>query len=534
MHCAAWRSRQTLCCPATSPGFSPFAQALQLAAGRAWARHSSSNARPPTKPPVKAGLSKRATRQSFTRHDTVATLSPPPSSRTQSAHVQKPLVFNGYPSPARFVLPNRPDDRGVRVSGVEPFLSPERLSDHDFVFDDRDSPWGDDRVDVDAPVASMAVSVDPLEASHLPQATTRKILYDNLQLIWSQRSRPALTQMIYYHLMHHSCRSTRSYNFLLSLALRYNAFALAELLFRDMKKDRLEENSDTKTLRIRWLVATGYQDQAWREMLGAAQDDVVRIDHWIELFCPPKRMDNPLPITPITPTQFLALFRARSRLIRSSAPVRLIIAVLKAALHIGRRAFAFNTAMAYLSALPEHLDAPDAMRYMDVVHLFVMHGSLRSGVSKFYEYRQILLSFLALHPALEPNPRTLCFLFSHLRRCRNSGTIALQTLNMFKLRWGPQVESRDVRRLVVDLTVKEMKHLKIAERLAHDAYLPRSLKHPTQKPPASRSDRSLYPRRGTKNVKWVQSQTRLARALHRREQTRLSLRVKRTRPSQTV
>ncbi len=468
---------------------------------------------------------------SFTRHDTSAILSPPSSSRTQPAHVQKPLVFKGYLSPTRFVLPDRPDDGGVRVSGVAPFLSPERLSDHDFIFDDRDSPWSVEGVDVDAPVASMAVSVDPPEASHLPQATTRKILYDNLQLLWNQHSRPALTQMIYYHLMHHSCRSTRSYNFLISLALRHNAFASVELLFRDMKADGLDENPNTKTLRIRWLVATGYQDQAWREMLGAAQDGVVRSDHWIELFRPPRRMDNPLPVSPITPTQFLALFKARSRFIRSSASVRLITAILKAALHIGRRALAIKIARAYLSALPKHLDASAKIRFMDVVHLFVIYGSVRSGVVKFYEYRRILLSFLVLHPALEPNPRTLFLLFSHLGRCRNSGTIALQTLNMFILRWGPQVENRDVRRIVVDLAVKEMKHLKIAERLANNAYLPRGPKHPTQKPPASRTDRSLYPRRGTKNVKWRRSQTRLARALYQRKQTRLALRAKRTRPS---
>ncbi|KAK7059037.1 hypothetical protein VNI00_001661 [Paramarasmius palmivorus] len=317
----------------------------------------------------------------------------------------------------------------------------------------------------DHPNAPATASTHPshfLHPSTHPIPETRKALCRNLQV--SLSAGVPLPRMIDYHDRYPDLRSTHSFNLLISLALRRSSFGTVQWLLRSMDAAHIPHNILTQKMTVRWLVSTGYWDRAWKLVTTAKSSDSqsqAAAILWMEFF-------NGL----ARGVEFKQLMdREDTQWQRGYAPA------FGPSLHHGHRLQVLHFVVHALLQLKQPKDASSlTKRYlntvsgkpgpfpMKLVHLFVAFGSYERGLLKFHESRKALMSFLLAYSFLRPTPTTLFLLLGNLRTAKRCGTVAWDTYNYFKGRWGRRVDDQRVRRRVASLAVKEGR-LDIVERL---------------------------------------------------------------------
>src|SRR5882762_9828945 len=100
--------------------------------------------------------------------------------------------------------------------------------------------------------------------------TSRSSLYQNLLSMLSRPGGPVrLTDLVSYHSHLHSSafRCTRTFNLLISHAIKLASFGTAERLLLQMKAERLNSDLETWKLRVRLMVKRGEWDHAWESVM---------------------------------------------------------------------------------------------------------------------------------------------------------------------------------------------------------------------------------------------------------------------------
>ncbi|OBZ78690.1 hypothetical protein A0H81_00818 [Grifola frondosa] len=192
--------------------------------------------------------------------------------------------------PSRTPKAARPHPRSCAVIDVD------SLSGWDIAFVDRgrsvsspydsDPPWSEicDEVPWISAFSEQAFTVPSLGTS-LPASAAE--LHENMVHYILSSSSPALLQrMLSYHAAFSTLHSTASFNILIRLAIRMSSYGTVPFLLEKMRLERIPGNSDTRALRVRWMVRTGKWDQAWNDERKVAEDEGVAmpLSVWLEFF----------------------------------------------------------------------------------------------------------------------------------------------------------------------------------------------------------------------------------------------------------
>lgn len=140
--------------------------------------------------------------------------------------------------------------------------------------------------DSDLPLAVLTETTPTPNMS--PQA-----LYRNLLFITSNPPFPIRKAIDYYFDWPKALHSTKSFNLLISLALRNASFASVDRLFSAMRAESTPENMETWKLHVRWCVRTGRWNDAWKRVLQVTgkqnvttelPNSPIPLPLWLELF----------------------------------------------------------------------------------------------------------------------------------------------------------------------------------------------------------------------------------------------------------
>ncbi|KAG5653582.1 hypothetical protein H0H81_012089 [Sphagnurus paluster] len=495
-----------------------FSSILQVAAGRAWARNASSVASAPPAPPTSHDKpSKLGTYPASKRHNTRADIPLALSPRThessfrvsiESAKVQPPVL---KPSSSRRQSPKpivyfHPDD--VRDSDLSPPDSTCPESPGPSV---PHRSWNDASI-VGTPVSSHEIRASPLPL--FPIAKTAPSLYQNLlHLLSYHHPRPTFSALLDYHDLHRDLRSTRSYNLLISLALRTGSYGAVPWLLSSMHMESIPSNIETWTLRTRWLVQSGWWDKAWKEAIeafprsniretnGPAKSrflvtDTLPLPIWLEFFRTVKHgmKRQRTRIRPASPSSVEStsdseqpsipdLYWKRYQILMNNRPANIphdlaqtsptvVYSVVSILLHAREVDKAISLTKSYLTNLPPRMSTSRTMKCLDIIHLHIALGSSHSGLRNLFETRRTMISLLASHPALQPTSTTVFLLLRQLRRAKHCGTVAQRVVHEFKRKWGAHIEDRRVKRRVATLALKEGR-MDIVRSILHSERGPR-------------------------------------------------------------
>ncbi|KAF9076199.1 hypothetical protein BDP27DRAFT_1414734 [Rhodocollybia butyracea] len=315
----------------------------------------------------------------------------------------------------------------------------------------------------------------PAQRRTLPRATSRVILYRNLTRLLYRTPPITLPQLMDYHDIHPEAQSTRSYNLLISMAIRTASFGSVQLLLENMAAANISHNLETHKLVIRWQIRIGEWDAAWQiltsppvvsslQSINEGNDSPCWPDFlWLEFFGSLKRrslrrkgvivqeQDDPFILYS---QRFLQLMEDRPFFSPTHAKPRIIHSIAYVLLQINQPQQALQLVKTYFSHLPANLSPEFPMNCLDIIHIFIISHK-RGGVKKFHEHRSILLSLLALHPSFKPTSTTLFLLLGSLRGVVRSGVLASECLASFKRKWGPEIEDYRVRLRIASLALKQ-------------------------------------------------------------------------------
>ncbi|KIK70901.1 hypothetical protein GYMLUDRAFT_66111 [Collybiopsis luxurians FD-317 M1] len=310
----------------------------------------------------------------------------------------------------------------------------------------------------------------------LPPATSRNILYRNLVHLSCCVPPITLPQLMDYHDRYPETQSTRSYNLLISTAIRTASFGSAQWLLESMTAADIKRNLETYKLLIRWQIRTGAWDAAWQTLTGppvlcnlpsenGGNDGPSWPDFlWLEFFGSLKRSgvrrngdaskkcDDSLVVYA---QRYLQLMENRPSFSLTHARPRVIHSIARALLQLQQKIQALRLVRTYFSHLPTHLTPELTLHCLDIIHILIVFGSSARGRKKFHEHRRILDSLLVLHPSFRPTSTTLFLLLGSLRGAVRCGALASRYLASFKHRWGMDIEDRRVRLRVASLALKQ-------------------------------------------------------------------------------
>ncbi|CAK5280191.1 unnamed protein product [Mycena citricolor] len=306
----------------------------------------------------------------------------------------------------------------------------------------------------------LAPTFSKTAPSTIERATSRNTLYKNLLVLSASPHSATLPALVDYHELHPGLRSTRTYNFLIALAIRQSAFGTVQMLFSYMATDGLKPNAETAKLETRWFVRSGFWDQALVSVKSRHPVEIP-LPLWLELFHGVKSgvLPRRRPVSTIkTPEgRFQELMQNlptfHSNQVGQSA--RQVSILVRTMLSLKLSHSALTLATHYLHGLPRHVDARWAERCTDIIDALVAYEANKRGLLDFYATRRKLAVLLAIHPGLRPSSKTLYLLLGTLRQAKRCGTLSWRVLVKFRSRWGPQVEDRRVRRRVASLALIE-------------------------------------------------------------------------------
>lgn len=359
--------------------------------------------------------------------------------------------------------------------------------------------------------------------------TSRTSLYQNLlYFINVHKPTATLPSLVDYHSRYSAWHSTRSYNLLLDLSLRHRQYGVTEHLFRSLRLNCVPFNIETHRLVVRCLVQQNMWDDAWDyvkslqdQKLPGHQCGKIPFHIWLELCRSPKKRRKASDSEGAKLTleeQYELLHDSSPPNIPplSATPPFAIFCLVDLMLRLGRQATATALTEAYFKALPHSLSKQSVVNCLRIIHSHLAHCKAKPGLPKFNVTRQMLISFLRLHPSLKPNGRTLCLLFKTLQRSKRCGTIAWRYLAKFKKDWGPQVENRRVLCRVSQLALKEgrldiiknIQKLEVASRIHRRRRL-RESKWVTTGKLRRLPYRLIYPRNGKESRMWHRHRARI-------------------------
>ncbi|KAG6841913.1 hypothetical protein C0991_005093 [Blastosporella zonata] len=442
----------------------------KAAAGSAWARRASTSPNLYPKPFI----------------------TPPDSALVQylRRNQQSPTSLKHSPSPS--------------TSSYAAYFEPDAVRDGDFLpsFHGCDSPSSElDHSDRplhwdDTSIIGTPIGPSPQNTgtSRFPLAKDYTSLYQNLlRLIHHHNPPPSLPILLDYHDLHTGLRSTRSYNLLISLAMRTASYGTVRWLLESMRAERVPASLETWKWRVRWLVQSGMWDKAWRTSMEISPRTNERIKDeervvfkvtnalplpiWMEFFrtlkygatrirtrrrphtitAPLNSSSSPDPLD-LYSTRYHTLMNNRPIAIPhdlSRTPPKHIYHAVWTMLHVGQAETALSLTKSYFSCLPPRLPGSWYQTCLDILHLHIAKGSTQKGLRRLYESRRTLVSLLSIYPTLRPTSTTLFLLLSPLYRAKRCGTVAANTVRAFKSQYGSRSEDRRVRRRVALLALKE-------------------------------------------------------------------------------
>lgn len=407
---------------------------------------------------------------------------------------------------------------GKKRIGVVPIL-PEYLSEDDIQFVDPRSGF-DTTFEAD-PLPDILTTVDPgpiktILLGPLPTPTSRKALHQNLLSLMSQPDRPVrLRALISYHSHPQYCtfHSARSFNLLISLAIRLASFKTAQRLLSQMRAESIVGNLETWKLGVRLMVRRGEWDRAWesvmrilkmegwQEKMGVPIQNVdgMPLAIWLEFMSTMKRGAIPkwsalgkhwLGKPGATPKErepkgeedegvwksepfektaadLKSLNAQRLRLLmshtpsltpqeRNRIPARAVYITVCMMLRAGHLEDARDMTMSYMAGLPPKLDPGTIQSSRDIIHLHIPWlFTENSPLHRYYDVRKTVESFFTVHRDITPDAKTLFLLLRSLRRATNSGTLARQAATAFRRKWGYHTESRLVRQRITAFAIRE-------------------------------------------------------------------------------
>ncbi|KAJ7786230.1 hypothetical protein B0H16DRAFT_1355518 [Mycena metata] len=308
------------------------------------------------------------------------------------------------------------------------------------------------------------------DASTVKRATSPNSLYQNL-LFLSSPPPASLPILLDYHRIHDGLRSVQSYNLLISLAIRHTAYGTVQFLFNAMSTEQIRGNLATQKLKTRWFVRTGFWEHAWHQVTTTHAKPIPLL-LWLEL------LQGVTTVRPshdrMAPTTRVRLPQRRFQLLMQDMPpflpdedqrsARAVRVLAGAMLALNRPQAAFALTARYLNGIPRDISVQWAEQCVAVIDSIVAFECRKRGLVDFHSARRKLNSLLAIHPMFHPTPRTLYLLLGTLRQAKRRGTVAWQTLNTFKTRWGPEVEDRRVRRRVASYAIQE-RRLEIIDKV---------------------------------------------------------------------
>ncbi|KAJ3734758.1 hypothetical protein DFJ43DRAFT_100783 [Lentinula guzmanii] len=344
--------------------------------------------------------------------------------------------------------------------------------------------------DYDDELGTVCVWGDPLLAQHslrsppqshtrsrtLPQATSRAILYRNLTLLSCRIPPVTLPQLMDYHDLYPETQSTRSYNFLISMAIRTTSFGSVQWLLQSMAAANINKNLETHKLVIRWKIRMGAWEAAWQTLTAPGvvsnvqnrNDDNASVGWpeslWSEFFGSLKRrsirrkgvvMEEPDDPFIVYAQRFLFLMKNRPSFSLTHAKPRIIHSIAYILLQLQQQEEALQLVRTYFSNLPSRIAPETTGHCLDIIHILIVFGSRERGLKKFHEHREILNSLVTLHSSFVPTSTTLFLLLGSLRRAMRSGVLASECLASFKRRWGKDIEDHRVRLRVASLALKQ-------------------------------------------------------------------------------
>ncbi|EKM83526.1 hypothetical protein AGABI1DRAFT_88490 [Agaricus bisporus var. burnettii JB137-S8] len=363
--------------------------------------------------------------------------------------------------------------------------------------------WMNDKsVDPEPKPMPTAENADPVqdESSYfLPVPTSHKMLINNIRRTIQFKPRLNPPILIDYHEAYPQFQSTKSYNYLIDMAIRHTHFGTAQWLFDAMIHAGIPRNRLTRRLHVRWLVRTGRWEQAWTLATGLTPEEAldkplrngsaplitkISCGLWEELLHTPKRSafrqtkalrgskyevrtNASAPLLEIIkdPTPGTEAYLRRQHLLACVQPVikldkspwmnpKVIKASIYSIVRDGRIAAATEVAKTYFSSLPADVNNKHLNQCLDIIHL-LLSGNVENGTSSLVANRRLLLSLLKTHPSLKPSSKTLWLLLAPLKRAKKSGTIAFNVVKAFKESWGREIVDPFVRRRVINLAKKE-------------------------------------------------------------------------------
>jgi hypothetical protein len=287
-----------------------------------------------------------------------------------------------------------------------------------------------------------------------------RLLYQ-LSISFPQRS---VKSLVAHHDAFPDLQSSRSYNFLLQLAIRHSAFGTAHALLRSMRASRVPEDQTTWKLCVRLLVREGRWPDAYNLVLDLQKSlpRVSLVSHgvlvaiWVELLGTVKRRAFPGRQHMCDPGMHnLTRYRQVMRLLptlgvatRNRPPPQAVYASVAALWQMKEHEAAREVTTQFIATQPKDL----ALR---LVHLNVAAEAGRQSLLTFRRALRDLREFLALRPELKPNSTTLFLILGHLKRVKQCGIIGDQLVRRFRRRWGNSVVSPRVERRLLTLAVKE-------------------------------------------------------------------------------
>ncbi|KAE9408177.1 hypothetical protein BT96DRAFT_849828 [Gymnopus androsaceus JB14] len=347
--------------------------------------------------------------------------------------------------------------------------------------------WGDPLL-ARSPFRSRAQT--SLQRHTLPPATSRAVLYRNLIQLSCRVPPITLPQLMDYHDLYPETNSTRSYNFLISMAIRTASFGSVQWLLESMAAADISRNLETHKLVIRWQIRVGAWDAAWQTMTGSGVVSCLRSINdgndssagwpdflWLEFFGSLKRRsirrkgvvigvsDDPFVLYA---QRFLRIMEKRPSSSLIQVRPRVIHSIAYVLLQLQQQKHALEVVQTYFNHLPTRLTPDFTVHCLDIIHILILFGSRKRGLKKFHEHRRILTSLLASHPSLKPTSTTLFLLLGSLRGAMRSGALASECLASFKRRWGTSIEDRRVRLRVASLALKQGR-LDISNEMLSDA-----------------------------------------------------------------
>jgi hypothetical protein len=159
----------------------------------------------------------------------------------------------------------------------------------------RDVVWSDPPVDAGTLVA---IPPETLPTPTMPFPTSPQSLYRNLLFLTSNPPCSISEAIDYYFIWPKALHSTKSFNLLISLALRSASFASVDRLFSVMRAESIPPNMETWKLHVRWFVMTGKWNDAWKRVLEITGKhnvatkfpiNPIPLPLWLELFGSQKR-----------------------------------------------------------------------------------------------------------------------------------------------------------------------------------------------------------------------------------------------------